>query len=118
MRVAARSGSIQPGKKRYYHSQLDNVLETCAKGVLIRARLALPSPIKNGKPASAFGRTSTADLKSLHNKRRIRPATSDRQSGTRINRFASAANLKFLSVLLQARHRNFKFKAALEILSC
>jgi hypothetical protein len=26
-----------------------------------------------------------------------------------------AANLKFLSVLLQVRHRNFKFKAALEI---
>jgi len=26
----------------------------------------------------------------------------------------SAANLKFLSVLLRANHRNFKFKAALE----
>ena len=30
----------------------------------------------------------------------------------------SAANLKFLSGLLQARHWNFKFKAALESTSC
>jgi threonine/homoserine/homoserine lactone efflux protein len=29
----------------------------------------------------------------------------------------SAANLKFLSALLQVRHRNFKFKAALENMS-
>jgi hypothetical protein len=28
------------------------------------------------------------------------------------------ANLKFLSVLPQVRHRNFKFKAALESMSC
>jgi TRAP-type mannitol/chloroaromatic compound transport system permease large subunit len=33
---------------------------------------------------------STADLKSLHHKRRIRSGTSDRQSGTRTNKFASA----------------------------
>ena len=30
---------------------------------------------------------------------------------------ASAANLKFLSVSLQARYRNFKFKAALKSIS-
>ena len=44
-------------------------------------------------------KASTADLKSLQRKRRIRSGTSDRLSGTGINKFASAHDFpKFVKV--------------------
>jgi hypothetical protein len=48
---------------------------------------------------------STADPKSLRHKRRIRSGTSDRQSGTRINKFASAHDFpKFVKVGAAMEH--------------
>src|SRR6185312_2337196 len=48
---------------------------------------------------------STADPKSLRHKRRIRSGTSDRQSGTRINRFSSAHDFpKFVKVGAAMEH--------------
>jgi hypothetical protein len=48
---------------------------------------------------------STADLKSLHRKRLVRPGTSDRQSGTRLNKFASAHDFpKFVTVVAAIEH--------------
>ena len=49
--------------------------------------------------------TSTADLKSLHHKRRTRSGTSDRQSGTRTNKFAGAHDFpKFVMVGAAMEH--------------
>jgi hypothetical protein len=48
---------------------------------------------------------STADLKSLHCKRRVRSGTSDRQSGTSFNEFASAHDFpKFVTVVAAMEH--------------
>ena len=49
--------------------------------------------------------TRTADLKSLHHNRRVRSGTSDRQSGTSINKFAGAHGFpKFVKVGAAMEH--------------
>ena len=61
--------------------------------------------------------TSAAYLKFLNCRRQTLPGTSNRKNGTGIDKFTSAVNLKFLSVLRQFLHRNFKFQTALEAYS-
>jgi hypothetical protein len=59
---------------------------------------------------------STADLKFLHRKRRIRSGTSDRLSGTGINKFASAHDFpKFVKVDAAMEHELRKVGTSVKI---